>query len=146
MSPPIFVAEGDRVKKGQLVLQIDDQRLRAAVEQNEAAAHVQEIAIQRQQLQVENLRTQLERTRGLHERKLIDDDKFEAASKNLDIAASTSVEPRVARAIRAQLSQAKDHLEQDACLRADRRHGHVARHQSRRDGDLELRRTFRART
>src|SRR5262245_61773505 len=34
----IFVAEGDRVTKGQLVLQIDDQRLRAAVEQNAAAA------------------------------------------------------------------------------------------------------------
>src|SRR5215470_14309236 len=82
----IYVAEGDRVKKGQLVLQIDDQRLKAAVEQNEAAQRVQEIAIQRQKLNVENLRTQWERMRGLHEKKLIDDDKFETASKNLDIA------------------------------------------------------------
>ncbi len=86
----IYVQEGDRVKQGQLVLQIDDQRLRAAVEQNEAAERVQEIAIERQKLQVENLETQFERTRGLHERKLIDDDKFDTASKNLDIAASTS--------------------------------------------------------
>ncbi|HUO67508.1 MAG TPA: biotin/lipoyl-binding protein, partial [Gammaproteobacteria bacterium] len=51
----IFVEEGDRVKEGQLVLQIDDTRLRAAVEQNEAAQRVQEIAIERQKLQVENL-------------------------------------------------------------------------------------------
>src|SRR5262245_10717200 len=38
----IFVAEGDHVTKGQLLLQIDDQRYRAAVEQNEAAARVQQ--------------------------------------------------------------------------------------------------------
>src|SRR5262245_8277367 len=69
----IFVAERDRVAKGQLVLQIDDQRLRAAVQQNEAAARVQEIAIQRQQLSVEKLKMQWERQRGLHDRHLIDD-------------------------------------------------------------------------
>jgi HlyD family secretion protein len=107
----IYVAEGDQVKKGQLVLQIDDQRLRAAVEQNEAAAHVQEIAIQRQQLQVENLRTQFERTRMLHEKKLIDDDKFDTASKNLDIAVVDLQSSRASLAqFQAQLSQAKDHL------------------------------------
>ena len=107
----IYVAEGDRVNKGQLVLQIDDQRLKAAVEQNEAAAHVQEIAIQRQQLQVENLQMQFERTRGLHERKLIDDDKFETASKNLDIALVDLQSSRASLAqYQAQLSQAKDHL------------------------------------
>ena len=107
----IYVAEGDQVKKGQLVLQIDDQRLRAAVEQNEAAAHVQEIAIQRQQLQVENLRTQFARTRMLHEKKLIDDDKFETTSKNLDIAVVDLLSSRASLAqFQAQLSQAKDHL------------------------------------
>jgi len=107
----IYVAEGDRVKKGQLVLQIDDQRLRAAVEQNAAAAHVQEIAIQRQQLQVDNLRTQFERTRMMHEKKLIDDDKFETASKNLDIAVIDLQSSRASLAqFQAQLSQAKDHL------------------------------------
>ena len=107
----IFVAEGDRVKKGQLVLQIDDQRLRAAVEQNEAAQRVQQIAIERQKLQVENLQTQFERTRGLHERKLIDDDKFEVASKNLAIARVDLDSSRESLAqFTAQLSQAKDHL------------------------------------
>src|SRR5215471_17358835 len=82
----IYVAEGDRVKKGQLVLQIDDQRLRAAVEQNDAAVRVQKIAIEHQRLQVENLQMQWDRMRELHERKLIDDDKFTTASKNLEIA------------------------------------------------------------
>ena len=93
------------------MLQIDDQRLRAAVEQNEAALRVQEIAIERQKLQVENLQTQWERTRGLHERKLIDDDKFEVASKNLDIARVDLQSSRASLAqFAAQLSQAKDHL------------------------------------
>ncbi len=107
----IHVAEGDRVTKGQLVLKIDDQRLRAAVEQNEAAARVQEIAIQRMQLQVENLRTQWERTRALHERKLIDDDTFVTSTNNLGIA---DVDLRSSREtlsqVRAQLEQALDRL------------------------------------
>jgi HlyD family secretion protein len=107
----IFVAEGDRVTKGQLVLQIDDQRLRAAVEQNEAAARVQEIAIQRQQLSVEKLKMQWERQRGLHERHLIDDDSFETATNNLSIA---EVDLRSSREtlsqVIAQLDQARDRL------------------------------------
>jgi HlyD family secretion protein len=107
----IYVDEGDRVKKGQLVLQIDDQRLRAAVEQNEAAARVQEIAIQRQQLQVENLRMQWERMRGLHDKKLVDDDKFETASKNLEISQVDLDSSRESLSqFKAQLLQAKDHL------------------------------------
>ena len=72
----IYVEEGAHVDSGQLVLQIDDQRLRAAVDQNEASVRLQEIAIQRQQLQVANLRTQWERMRGLNERNLIDQDTF----------------------------------------------------------------------
>ena len=107
----IFVQEGARVTKGQLVLQIDDQRLRAAVEQNQASARVQEIAIQRQQLQVENLRTQFARTNGLHDKKLIDDDRYTTAKNNLEIA---EVDLRSSRETlsqaRALLDQAQDRL------------------------------------
>jgi HlyD family secretion protein len=102
----IFVAEGDHVTRGQLVLQIDDQRLRAAVEQNEAAMRMQEIAIQRQQLQVDNLRTQWERMRGLNERNLIDEDSFVTATNNLAIAEVDL------RSSHESLSQAKAQLEQ----------------------------------
>jgi HlyD family secretion protein len=107
----IYVAEGDHVTRGQLLLQIDDQRLRAAVEQNEATVRIQEIAIQRQQLQVANLRTQWERMRGLHERNLIDEDSFVTATNNLEIA---EVDLRSSREslsqTRAQLEQALDRL------------------------------------
>jgi HlyD family secretion protein len=107
----IYVEEGAKVKAGDLVLQIDDQRLRAAVDQNEAAVRMQEIAIQRQQLQVENLRTQWERMRGLHERNLIDEDSFVTATNNLQIAEVDLMSSRESlEQARAQLEQAKDRL------------------------------------
>jgi HlyD family secretion protein len=107
----IYVREGDLVKEGQLVLQIDDQRYRAAVEQNEAAERVQQIAIERQELQVQNLHTQWERTRALHDSKLIDDDKFTTATNQLKISEVDLQSSRATLAqVRAQLDQAKDHL------------------------------------
>ena len=107
----IYVAEGDAVKKGQLLLQIDDQRYRAAVEQNEAAARVQQIAIERQELQAQNLRRQWERQRDLHERKLIDDNTFDTATNNLKIAQVDLESSRESlRQVQAQLEQAQDHL------------------------------------
>jgi hypothetical protein len=45
-----------------------------------------EVAAERQQLHFENLRTQWERTRGLHDRNLIDEDSFVTATNNLEIA------------------------------------------------------------
>jgi HlyD family secretion protein len=107
----IYVEEGQQVARGELVLQIDDQRLRAAVDQQEATVRMQEIAIQRQQLQVQNLRTQWERARGLHERKLIDEDSFVTSTNNLEIA---DVDLRSSREslqqARAQLEQQEDRL------------------------------------
>lgn len=102
----IYVEEGAQVTKGQLVLQIDDQRLRSAVDQNQATVRMQEIAIQRTQLQVDNLRTQWERMKGLHERQLIDEDSFVTSSNNLGIAEVDL------RSSREQLEQARAQLEQ----------------------------------
>jgi HlyD family secretion protein len=107
----IFVEEGELVTKGQLVLQIDDQRLRAAVEQQEALVRMQEIAIQRQQLTVDNLRTQWERTRQVHERNLIDEDTFVNATNALEVAEVDLQSSRESLSqARAQLEQAQDRL------------------------------------
>ncbi|HUQ52007.1 MAG TPA: efflux RND transporter periplasmic adaptor subunit, partial [Gammaproteobacteria bacterium] len=107
----IYVDEGQKVKKGELVLQIDDQRLRAAVEQGQASVRMQEIAIQRQQLQVANLRTQWERSRGLHERKLIDENSFVTATNNLEIAEVDLMSSKESlEQARAQLDQQDDRL------------------------------------
>jgi HlyD family secretion protein len=107
----IYVEEGAKVAKGDLVLQIDDQRLKAAVDQGQASVRMQEIAIQRQQLQVANLRTQWERMQGLHERKLIDEDSFVTSTNNLEIAEVDLKSSRESlEQARAQLEQQQDRL------------------------------------
>jgi HlyD family secretion protein len=107
----IYVDEGQKVARGELVLQIDDQRLRAAVDQGEASVRMQEIAIQRQQLQVANLRTQWERMRAMHERKLIDEDSFVTATNNLEISEVDLMSSRQSlEQARASLEQQEDRL------------------------------------
>jgi HlyD family secretion protein len=107
----IFVAEGDYVTAGQLLLQIDDQRHRAAVEQNEAAVRMQEIAIQRQQTQLDNLGRQWARTSEIYSRDLIDEDSFDDATNNLRLAEIDLESSRESLSqARAQLEQTEDRL------------------------------------
>jgi HlyD family secretion protein len=107
----IYVDEGQKVARGDLVLQIDDQRLKAAVDQQKASVRMQEIAIQRQQLNVQNLRTQWERQRGLHERKLIDENTFTMATNNLEIAEVDLLSSKESlEQARALLDQQEDRL------------------------------------
>jgi len=107
----IYVDEGQKVARGDLVLQIDDQRLKAAVDQQKASVRMQEIAIQRQQLNVGNLRTQWERQQGLHERQLIDENTFTTASNNLEIAEVDLMSSKESlEQARALLDQQEDRL------------------------------------
>ena len=107
----VYVDEGQTVKRGELVLQIDDQRLRAAVDQQKASVRMQEIAIQRQQLNVQNLRTQWERQQGLHERKLIDENTFTMSTNNLEIAEVDLMSSKESlEQARALLDQQEDRL------------------------------------
>lgn len=107
----LHVAEGDRVKAGQLLLQIDDETHRAAVEQNAAQVRLQEIAIERQRLRLENLRAQWQRQQRLFERGLVDEDSFELLSNELKLAEVDleSTREQLSQA-RAQLEQAEDRL------------------------------------
>jgi HlyD family secretion protein len=107
----IYVEEGDEVGQGQLLLQIDDERYRTAVEQREASVRIQEIAIERQQTQIENQRRQWERTAELSARGLIDDDTYDTATNDLRIAQIDlrSNQEQLAQT-QAQLEQALDDL------------------------------------
>ncbi len=82
----VYVKEGDQVKKGQLLLQIDDQALAANVEQRKANVRMQEIAIQSQKLRVGNMEKQWQRKNQLHERGLLDTDSFESFDNELKMA------------------------------------------------------------
>ncbi|MBV1908691.1 MAG: efflux RND transporter periplasmic adaptor subunit [Kangiellaceae bacterium] len=107
----LFVIEGDRVEKGQLVLQIDDESYIAAVEQQAAVVSQQEVAIERQQLVVANLKHQWLRKKSLFNRKLLDKDAFEAMTHSYEVA---TVDLRSAHEILkqvvARLEQSKDQL------------------------------------
>src|SRR5690606_10160617 len=107
----LLVEEGDRVKTGDLLLQIDDEAHRAAVEQNRAQVRLQEIAIERQRVRLENLRMQWERQKALHERGLIDQDSFDLLTNELALAEIDlkSNGEQLSQA-RAQLEQAEDRL------------------------------------
>ncbi|MES2606267.1 MAG: efflux RND transporter periplasmic adaptor subunit [Pseudomonadota bacterium] len=102
----LYVQEGDTVTEGQLVAQIDDEGPRAMVEQQRASARMQEIAIESQKLRLSNLETQWERKKQVHERKLLDDDTFEAATNELELA-RLDVQSR-----QASLEQARAMLEE----------------------------------
>ena len=107
----LFVAEGDAVTAGQLLLQIDDEGPRAMVEQQRASTRMQEIAIESQKLRLSNLDSQWERKRMIHERALLDDDTFEAATNELELARLDvkSRESQLAQA-RALLEEAEKNL------------------------------------
>lgn len=82
----LYVAEGDTVEQGQLLLQIDDEAPRAMVEQQQASVRMQEIAIESSRLRLENLETQWRRNQQLHQRGLIDDGSFDTATNELELA------------------------------------------------------------
>ena len=107
----LFVEEGDTVTQGQLVLQVDDKNLLAALEQSQAAVRINTIDIERQEIRIENLRKQFERSRSLHERKMVGDDEFDNSENQLNLAVVDlkSSRERLAQA-EAQLDQVNDQL------------------------------------
>ena len=82
----LFVDEGDYVEEDQLVLQIDDETLRALVEQRQASVRVQEIAIESGRVRIENLESQLARRQQLFERGQLDEDTYDLAVNELELA------------------------------------------------------------
>jgi HlyD family secretion protein len=107
----LFVEEGDKVTKGQLVLQIDDESYLASVEQQSAVVSQQQVAIERQELVVANLKHQWLRKKSLYNKDLLDKDGFEAISHAYEVS---KVDLRSAlemlKQVEARLEQAKDQL------------------------------------
>ena len=82
----LFVDEGDFVTKGQILLQIDDEALRALVEQRRASVQVQEIAIESARVRLSNLEEAWDRKQRLFEMGHLDQDSFDLASNELELA------------------------------------------------------------
>lgn len=107
----IFVKEGDKVSKGQLLLQIDDEAYLSAMEQNQAAVRMQQLTITHLQANYENLQAQWQRKKVLYDKHLLDQQSFDAI--NLELAsADYQVKSGRQQLIQAeaQLAQAENNL------------------------------------
>ena len=82
----MFVKEGQKVIKGELLMHLDDQTYRAEVAQQEAAVRQQRIAIEQQQLNLANQEHQYKRKTELHNMKMIADSAIDDARYALDMA------------------------------------------------------------
>ena len=82
----IPVVEGQRVRKGQVVLRLDPELFQAQVAQQQAAVQQAEIAIQSQKLTVANLEQQYARQQALYKQHLVDANSFDNLKNQLDLA------------------------------------------------------------
>ena len=135
----IYVDEGQKVTRGELVLQIDDQRLqRRRGSATSLRAHAGDrdpapAAAGREPAHAMGSHAGPPRAQA-HRRGQL----RHGLEQPRDRRSGPDVEPRVARAGARAARAAGGPAQQDARLLADRRHRHDARHQGRRDGDLEL--------
>lgn len=108
----LFVKEGDTVKKGQVVAQIDSTRYRAGLAQSEAALQAGRADLQRAKADVELARIDLERQKNLHDDKLISDQVYDQAVTQLKMkqAAVESQARRVSQ-LQAAVTSNRDDFE-----------------------------------
>jgi len=107
----LHVDEGDKVTRGQLLLEIDDEAYVAAVKQQRAVVDQQRVAIEKQQLVLANLKRQWSRKSRLFQKKLLDEDAYEAAQLAYKIAqVDLEANYEQLKQAEAQLLQSKEQL------------------------------------
>ena len=107
----LMIEEGDSVKTGDLVLQVDDKNYLAGLEQSEAAVRINKIDIERQEVRVKNLERQYERSKSLYEEGLIGEQEYESLLNQLDLARIDFLSSKESLAqAEAQLDQVLDNL------------------------------------
>lgn len=82
----ILVAEGDDVKAGQVLLKLDPESYRNAIEREEAGRRENWIGIERQRLTLALRQKQFERTKKLFEAHMIDQSRFDDDRNALELA------------------------------------------------------------
>ena len=108
----ILVKEGDKVEKGQLLLRLDPETYRNAIEREEASQRQSKISIERQRLALALAETRLKRGEELLGRQMIGQSEFDDLRNARDLA---SVELRRSqeslRRAEAILSEAREQLQ-----------------------------------
>ncbi|MGA7965783.1 MAG: efflux RND transporter periplasmic adaptor subunit [Gammaproteobacteria bacterium] len=105
------IQEGDQVKQGEVVLQIDPNTYQANVDQQKAQVELQQDAIQEAKLKLDNLKKQWDRNTKLFKQGLIDANSYDTLTNQYHLAqvAVASSEKSLSLA-KAQLSYAKEQL------------------------------------
>ncbi|MFT5520294.1 MAG: HlyD family secretion protein [Enterobacterales bacterium] len=113
----LYVEEGDSVKKGQLLLELDDETFVASVEQQEAAVDQQKVTIERHKLVVSNIGKQLKRKSELYNQKLIGEDEFDSITHQYNVAkVDLKGSYEVLKQVQARLEQVNDQLSKTKVL------------------------------
>ncbi|MCK6548419.1 efflux RND transporter periplasmic adaptor subunit [Myxococcota bacterium] len=81
----LTVADGDKVKRGQLLAEIDPEQLAAIVRQNEAGTKSQQAAVALEQAQLDRARSELERTKKLHGQGLVTDTEIDQQKAEVQV-------------------------------------------------------------
>lgn len=105
------VKDGDRVKRGDLLVQIDPERYRAEVERLEANLRMARIEVEREEASLENARTTLKRHEQLHKQEILPQETLDKS--RLDVRTGeislNSLKEQVAQA-GSSLAKARDEL------------------------------------
>lgn len=105
----VLVEEGDSVKKGQLLLQVDDTNFVAAVDQVQAVVKMQEIDVERKRLSIGNLQKNWRRKEKLYKESILDESSFDSVTHELELAkANLKFSLESLNQSKAQLTQAQD--------------------------------------
>jgi RND family efflux transporter MFP subunit len=100
----VYVDEGDKVRKGQPLVQLDQQNLLIAVRQGQAAVRVAEAQLKEAEVKVENLKKERERLANLLKKNVISQQKYD------DIDTAYSMAVTGIEVIRAQILSTRENL------------------------------------
>jgi RND family efflux transporter MFP subunit len=100
----VFVDEGDKVNKGQILVQLDQENLLIAVRQGQAAVRVAEAQLKEAEVKVGNLRKERERLANLFKKNVISQQKYD------DIDTAYSMALTGVEVIRAQILSCRENL------------------------------------
>lgn len=107
----IEVEEGDIVQAGQLLMRLDPETYRNAIDREEASKRQSEISIQRQRVTLQLKATQFERSRKMLAAKMIDQNKFDEDKNQYELAqVELKSSEEALRRANAVLSEAREQM------------------------------------
>lgn len=107
----IEVEEGDIVKQGQLLMRLDPETYRNAIDREEASKRQSEISIQRQRVTLQLKATQFERSKKMLSAQMIDKNRFDEDKNQFELAqVELKSSEEALRRANAVLSEAREQM------------------------------------